>query len=246
MEIPPRVLAEVDAVVTEASGRGGRHDPVTGRTGGPAGNARLTSWAGLVLLVVGLAELVTLLDVRGLLSWHIGVGIAMTAVALLKTATTGWRILRYYTGSPAYRAAGPPPMLLRALGPLVVLATLGVLGSGIALVALGPSSRRQSWFSVLGQGVGPMTLHQAFFAAFMVTAGLHLLARFVPAVLIATGRHRAEVAPRVPGRTGRAMTLALTAAAGVLAAALVVPLVHGWDVDDGPERVVDSIGSCCS
>ena len=58
----------------EAVGRRRRHDPVLPRTGGPAGNATLTAWTGLLLLVLFLAEMVTLLDVHGLISWHIAVG----------------------------------------------------------------------------------------------------------------------------------------------------------------------------
>ena len=125
-----------------AIGRGHRTDPVLPRSGGPAGNASLTAWTGLVLLVLFLAELVTLLDVRGLISWHVALGALLVPPALLKTATTGWRIARYYAGSAAYRTAGPPPLALRLLGPLVVLSTLAVLGSGVALVLVGETSSR--------------------------------------------------------------------------------------------------------
>ena len=109
---PPRarLRTEALAVADEAIGRGHRSDPVLGTTGGPAGNARLTAWTGLALLVLIVAELFTLLDVRGLLSWHVVIGVLLVPFALLKTATTGWRILRYYTGARPYRSAGPPPV----------------------------------------------------------------------------------------------------------------------------------------
>ncbi len=122
-------------------------------TGGPAGNARLTAWTGLVLLVLLLAELVTLLDVRGLITWHVAVGVLLIPPALLKTGSTGWRIIRYYTGSRPYRHAGPPPLLLRVLGPLVVLFTLAVLGSGVALI-LAPRGATPA-------GVDVLFLHKA-------------------------------------------------------------------------------------
>jgi len=57
-----------------AIGRLHRDDPIEPRTGGPAGNARLTVWTGLLLLVLSLAELVTLFNVGGLISWHIVLG----------------------------------------------------------------------------------------------------------------------------------------------------------------------------
>src|SRR5438309_11249472 len=124
-------------LVDEAAGRSHRQDGVLPRTGGPAGNARLTAWTGVILFVLFVAELVTLLDVRGLISWHVALGVLLIPPALLKTASTGWRILRYYTGSRPYREAGPPPLFLRILGPLVVAATLALLGTGLVLIALG-------------------------------------------------------------------------------------------------------------
>src|SRR3954471_19347950 len=102
------VRAEVDDTLRHATGQVHRHDPVLPGTGGPAGNARLTAWTGLVLLVLFAAELVTLLDVRGLISWHVALGVLLIPPALLKTASVGWRILRYYTGSPPPRRARPP------------------------------------------------------------------------------------------------------------------------------------------
>src|SRR3954452_9307527 len=104
-------------LVDEASGRSHRKDGVLPRTGGPAGNARLTAWTGVVLLVLFVAELVTLLDVRGLIGWHVAVGVLLVPPALVKTASTGWRIIRYYAGDRSYRQAGPPPWPLRVLGP---------------------------------------------------------------------------------------------------------------------------------
>lgn len=225
----PLGIGVLDDVVDEATGHGRRRDPVAPRTGGPAGNAALTSWAGLLLLVLIAAELVTLLDVIGLMSWHVGVGIALVALALLKTASTGWRIVRYYTGSAAYRSAGPPPLLLRLLGPLVIVTTLGVLGSGIALIALGQQASRRPLVDALGFRVDAITVHQAFFVLFAVFTGLHLLARFVPALRLASGRrHPGDRGPRLPGATGRAAVLVAAAVAGVVALVLVLPSASGW------------------
>ena len=62
---------------------------------------------------------------------------------LLKIGSTGWRFVRYYRGSPAYRRKGPPPVLLRLLGPAVVILTVVLLASGVALV-VGPHSLRHT------------------------------------------------------------------------------------------------------
>jgi hypothetical protein len=232
----PRLRAEAVQVADEALGREHRHDPVLGRNGGPAGNARLTAWTGLTLLGLIAAELVTLLDVRGLIDWHVVIGVLLVPVALLKTATTGWRFLRYYRRSQPYRSAGPPPLPLRVLGPLVVLATLGVLASGIVLVLVGESRGRSPLVTVFGQPVDLVTIHQALFVVFAVVAGLHLLARLVPALALTTARVRRRVGSpdAVPGARARAAVVVATLAAAAVAAALLLPLASSWQGGQGP------------
>lgn len=92
-------VAVTDAVA-EAVGQTRRADPVLPGTGGPAGNALLTAWTALVLLVASVAELLTLVNVNGLLSWHVAIGALLVPPALMKTTSTGWRTARYYTGHP--------------------------------------------------------------------------------------------------------------------------------------------------
>ncbi len=206
----------------EATGRRRRRDPVRPRTGGPAGNARLTAWTGILLLALFLAELVTLLDVHGLIDWHIALGALLIPPALLKTGTTGWRIVRYYLGDRDYRDAGPPPTFLRLLGPVVVGSTLAVLGSGLALVLIGERNSRQTLIIVLGQRVDALTLHQASFVLWGVATGLHVLARGLPAV-----RNVFAAPSALPGRWLRGAALAVV---GVLAA-LTALLVLGGSAD---------------
>jgi len=211
-----------DDTLAEALGREQRTDPVLPGSGGPAGNARLTAWTGLVLLVLFLVELGTLLDLRPLLDWHVVVGVLLVPPALLKTATTGWRIIRYYTNRPAYRAAGPPPMPLRLLGPLVVLCTLAVLGTGLALIAVGPTGGTTPFLSVAGMGVDVLVLHKATFVLWAVVTGVHTLARLAPAVrIVTTGRG-------VPGRGGRIAVQVLTILVAVAAAVIVLRLSGAW------------------
>jgi hypothetical protein len=224
----------IDDVLDEAVGRRHRPDPVIGRTAGPAGNAQLTAWAGLLLLVLIAVELVTLIDVRGLLSWHVVVGVLLVAVAALKIASAGWRFLRYYAGHRPYRTAGPPPMLLRLLGPFVVVATVGVLGSGLWLIAVGPDAGRRTLFTLLGQRTDLVSIHQALFVVFAVLAGLHLLARLLPAVVLATERgRRDDGGDRLRGRGPRIAVLVATLVAGTLAAFLILPAATSWH-DAGP------------
>jgi hypothetical protein len=219
--------AAVADVIGEATGRERRADPVLPGTGGPAGNALLTAWTALVLLVLSVAELLTLVDVHGLISWHVAIGALLVPPAVLKTASTGWRMARYYLGSTPYRQAGPPPVLLRLLGPLVVVSTLGLLGSGVLLVLLGESEARQSLISVAGLRVDWLTVHQGFFAVWLGATGLHLLGRIVPAV-------RITIAPGSPGGVAGGWTrLLLLVTMSACAVALAVTLVHAdgsWTV----------------
>jgi hypothetical protein len=217
-----------DDAIAHATGRARRTDESRPRSGGPAGNARLTAWIGLMLLVLCAAELITLLDVRGLLSWHVAVGIVLVPPALVKTASTGWRIVRYYTGSAPYRRSGPPPLLLRVLGPLVVVTTLGVLVSGLALVLVGPAASRSGGLGLAGRSIDLVTVHKGAFVLWGCVTGLHLLGRIVPALqLTVTRLARSE---RVPGRPARSLALAMTAAVAVGAAIVGLSVVDlsGW------------------
>lgn len=178
----PPVVADV---MDSALGREHRDDAHLPRTGGPAGNARLTAWTGLLLLVLFVVECVTLISLHQMISWHIVVGTLLVPPALLKTATTGWRILRYYTGHRAYVEAGPPPLLLRMLGPLVILTALAVLGSGLALIAVGSDYR--PFATVAGFSIDAVTVHKATFVLWLVVVGAHTLVRLVPALQVAAG-----------------------------------------------------------
>ena len=222
-----RSLGSVTAdAMNEAIGRRHREDPVLPGTGGPAGNARLTAWTGLLLLALFIAEVVTLLDIRGLISWHIVIGVLLVPPALLKTGSTGWRILRYYTRDRPYRNAGPPPTLLRILGPLVVISTLAVLGSGLALIAAGPDASRRTLLQTLGLRVDAVTIHQVTFIIWGVATGLHTLARLLPALRLTASR---QTAPQsVPGRYRRAAIIAATLMVAAAAAIIVLGAAAAW------------------
>jgi hypothetical protein len=145
--------------------------------------------------------------------------------ALLKTGSTGWRIVRYYTRREPYMTAGPPPMFLRVLGPLVVFFTMAVLGSGLALVALGPDASRQPFLKLLGFTVSALTMHQGTFVLWAVVTGIHTLGRLIPAYRIIT---RQETTSTVPGRVSRIGVLTIALAVAGVAAALVLGLSSSW------------------
>ena len=238
MPLPTAVTDVVDV----ASGQVHRDEPVSPGTGGPAGNAQLTARLGLALLVLFLGEVVTLVNVRGLITWHLVIGLLLIPPSLAKTATTGWRVVRYYTGAATYRKAGAPPLLLRLLGPLVVVGTLSMLGTGLVLVALGPGPGRAALLAVLGQQISALTLHQAAFVLWGAATGLHVLARIVPAVRLAAPSRRGGA--RLPGAVPRAGALLATGALAALVATVVLGLAAGWtDTDPGRTEQSGSIST---
>ena len=110
------------------------------RSGGVSGNARLTSSTGALLLLLLAAEGATIPFIGPLLGAHVFIGMLLVPPVAVKMGSTGYKIVRYYTGSVPYRLAGPPPLVRRLLGPLVVAATIVVLATGIALVLARPGS----------------------------------------------------------------------------------------------------------
>ena len=83
----------------------------------------------------------------------------------LKLASTGYRFVRYYTANPRYLRKGPPPLPLRLIAPVVVLSTLVVFASGVALLFAGPGSRDTL-----------LPIHKVSFFVWVAFTALHVLA----------------------------------------------------------------------
>jgi hypothetical protein len=184
------------------------------RAGGSEGNRRLTASTAAVLLALLAAEGATLLAIRPLVSAHVFIGMLLVPPIALKVSTTGYRFLRYYTGGPEYRSAGPPHPLLRLLGPVVVLSTAALFGTGIALIALGPEHGR-----VLG-------LHKASFVVWFGAMGLHVLAHVLRLPRLVTADWKP--AERLPGASLRAWIVVGTLVAGAVLAVATVHLAAPW------------------
>lgn len=117
-------------------------DPAhAGAGAGVEGNARLTSVNAMVLLALLAVEGFTILRVRQMITLHVFLGILLIGPVLLKTGSTMYRFARYYTGSQPYLDKGPPHPLLRLFGPLVIVSSLAVLGTGVGLLTVARSHR---------------------------------------------------------------------------------------------------------
>jgi hypothetical protein len=189
--------------------------------GGVIGNSRLTASTGIVLTVLLLIEGVTILDVRGYLTLHTAIGLLLIGPIALKCGTTIYRFARYYARSVPYVRRGAPPLALRVIGPLVVLSSVAVLGTGVALIPDHGSS--DSW----------ITLHQASFIVWICLTGVHFLGHIVEAVRGTAREVRADGAdPAARGRTLRMLTVAVSLVVGIAIAAAFTPPASNWQIDD--------------
>ena len=173
-------------------------------SGGSTANEQLTAVTAAALLLLLAIEGATLLRLQSLLTVHAFVGMLLIPVIALKLASTGWRMLQYYRGSGEYVRRGPPDQILRVLvAPVVVLSTLVLFGTGVALLALGETR---------GTVVG---LHKASFIVWVAATGVHVLAHVIklPRLLRA----------RFPGAGLRFGLVAAAVAAGALLAVATLP-----------------------
>ena len=199
------------------------HGSPTGRTrtagavlGGTSGNETLTRSTAALLTMLLLAEGVTVLDVGGMLSLHMFIGLVLIGPVLLKLASTGYRMVRFYTGAPAYRLKGPPALPLRVLAPVLVAATVGIFASGVALLALGHRS------DLL------LTVHKASFIVWSVVFAVHFLA-YLPRVLRSLSADWGVARrARVPGSSLRAALLAAALGGGAALASTLLPAITDW------------------
>ena len=214
---------------------------LAGGSGGVEGNERLTAMTGAVLLILLAVEGYTILRIGRLLTLHVFLGMLLLGPVTLKAASVIYRFVRYYTGSEPYRRKGPPQPLLRLIGPIIVLLTACVFGSGIMLAVTGPS---------YGYG-GPgewLTIHRLSFIAWLFFTAIHVLTYVwrLPGLLAAeargisleegetagqapAGRHARRMMAALGGRGTRLALLIASLIAGLLIALLTVHLAGNWE-----------------
>ena len=208
------------------------------RSGGTEGNERLTAMTGAVLLILLAVEGYTILRIGRLLTLHVFLGMLLLGPVTLKATSVIYRFTRYYTGSEPYRRKGPPQPLLRVLGPVIVLLTACVFGSGIMLAVTGPS--------YYGGPSGWLMLHRLSFIAWLCAVTVHVLTYVwrLPRLLAAeargislegetggqavVGRHGRRAMEVLGGRGTRLGLLTASLLAGLVIALLTVHLVGKW------------------
>lgn len=184
---------------------------------GVEANARLTGITGALLFVALAAEGVTIVDLHDLLSMHVFVGMLVAALVLLKLASTGYRFARYYAGDPDYRRKGPPQIVLRVIGPVVVVTTIAVVASGVVLVLVGESSRDP----LLG-------IHKASFIVWFVAMTVHVVGHVRDTLQLSGADMSRDPARRVAGRATRVTVVLLATGAGLATGLVAVDWIGVW------------------
>ena len=196
--------------------------PAAPRLDGAEGNERLTAMTGAVLLVGLAVECYTILRIGRLLTLHVFLGMLLLGPVVLKAGSVLYRFVRYYTGSEPYRRKGPPALLLRVIGPIIMLLTACVFGSGIMLAVTGPS---------YGPPGGWLVVHRISFIAWAFFIVIHVLAYVprVPRLLAAEARGGGPLLGLLGGRSTRLALLVASLLAGLVIALLTVHLAGKWE-----------------
>lgn len=232
---------QAEIAASGADGKGGKTTPSrrAARSGGAEGNERLTVMTGAVLLILLAVECYTILRIGRLLTLHVFLGMLLLGPVTLKAGSVLYRFARYYTGSAPYRRMGPPALLLRVLGPVIMLSTACVFGSGIMLAVTGPS---------YGPPSGWLVVHRISFFAWLFFIAIHVLAYLprLPSLLAAeargvsvpegemgghagAGRHARRAMEVLGGRGTRLALLVASLLAGLVIALLTVHLAGKWE-----------------
>lgn len=187
---------------------------------GPEGNEHLTAMTGAVLLIGFAVEGFTILEIHRLIWLHFAVGFLLIGPVLLKIGSTMYRFFRYYTRAEPYVRKGAPAPLLRILGPLVVLTSVAVLGTGVMLALVGPGAQG-NW----------MFLHKASFVLWAAVMTIHVVA-YAPRLprLLLGARARPQPGPAAaPGAVARYLAVSGALAGGLLIAVLAMHLSNSWN-----------------
>jgi hypothetical protein len=188
--------------------------------GSAEGNERLTAMTGAVLLILLAVECYTILKIGRLITLHVFLGMLLLGPVVLKAGSVLYRFVRYYTGSAPFRRKGPPALPLRVIGPIIMLLTACVFGSGIMLAVTGPS---------FGSPGGWLEIHRISFIAWAFFIVIHVAA-YVPRLpRLLTAEARGGSVRLLGGRGTRLGLLIASLLAGLVIALLTVHLAGKWE-----------------
>jgi hypothetical protein len=160
-------------------------------------------------------ETLTTLSLRSYLPVRIFLGLLLLPPVALKLASTGWRLMRYYTRNTPYRLEGPPSLLLRMLAPLLVASTLTLFGSGVALI-------------VAGHGGGTLLSVHVSFVVWGLVMIVHVLAYIARTLRVGPADWLPHAEQVVAGARSRRAALGGALLSGAIVALATYPAQQAW------------------
>lgn len=190
------------------------------RLGGSRGNEILTSVNAIVLIALIAAQLVTVVALESMIRVHLFVGVVLLGPVALKLASTGYRFVRYYAGAREYRQKGAPSIVLRAVAPLFVAATVGLFASGVAMLIAGN-----------GEG-GAHSLHVASFWVWIGCLAIHVVLNGREVLRNVRAEWFAGARARIVGAEIRSLLVLSSILGGVLVVVALMSKITGYHMGD--------------
>jgi hypothetical protein len=188
---------------------------------GTESNARLTVDAALVLLVLFAVQIATvLIGVRAHLALHVVIGLILVPPLAIKVSAVSWRFLQYYRHNEAYVRKGAPPPALRVIGPVLIIATLVLVASGMVQI-LAPRAFN-----------GPRgviyDVHVVSFVLWIPLVLFHVIRHAPDVRRLASGDVRRVTRAAAPGANFRQLAVLACLAAGLALALTLDGHVHTY------------------
>jgi hypothetical protein len=180
-------------------------------------NSRITTMLGGLLFVLLAIEGASIVFIHAYLPMHIFFGMLLVPPILLKIGTTMYKAAKYYGGSPGYKRNGPPPIILRMLGPVVIVLTVIVMVTGIALL-IAPVSMRETLFF----------LHRASFVLWFGAMALHVLGHLKETLIVNVQEWTAATLKKIPGSAFRKGLIIFCVIVGLPLAFWMVAKTPAW------------------
>ncbi len=180
---------------------------------------RLMALLGTVLFIALAIEGVTIVFIGQMIALHVVLGMILIPIMGYKVVVALYRFSMYYLGASDFKRSGPPELVLRLIGPFVILSTVAVMGSGVVLVMLHPGTPTANTWRFI---------HQASFVVWFGFMAIHVLAYLRRAFGTAAYDLKYTRYHSLIGRRGRLISVALAAVFGVLLAAVIYPYVAPW------------------
>ncbi|WP_298344364.1 hypothetical protein [Ferrimicrobium sp.] len=181
--------------------------------------ARLLALLGSVLFIGLAIEGVTVVFIGQLIALHVVLGLILLPIMAYKIIVATYRFAMYYLGAPDFKHAGPPELVLRVVGPLLVVTTVILMVSGIILVYARPNTPTAALW---------LNIHRDDFVAWFALMVFHVLAYVRRAVGTSSYDLRYSRYHSLIGRQGRLISIVLAVIIGGLLAWAIFPAVAHW------------------